>query len=116
MFTEALRARDVWGSTPVTYVQSRCGHEGNERYLELMSNIKFLFSSLNVFDDVRMQRATLELVVAQARRWDAAATAGEVLGLLTQDGRHNELLDAGLVKLGECLAQDEVKAAVSPKS
>ena len=68
---------------------------------------------LNVFDDVRMQRATLALVVAQARRWDAAATAGEVLGLLTQDGRHNELLDAGLVKLGECLAQDEVKAAVS---
>lgn len=51
MFTEALRARDVWGSTPVTYVQSRCGHEGNERYLELMSNIKFLFSSLNVFED-----------------------------------------------------------------
>lgn len=68
---------------------------------------------LNVFDDARMQRATLELVVAQARRWDAAATAGEVLGLLTQDGRHNELLDAGLVKLGEYLAQDEVKAAVS---
>lgn len=68
---------------------------------------------LNVFDDARMQRATLELVVAQARRWDAAATAGEVLGLLTQDGRHNELLDAGLVKVGEYLVQDEVKAAVS---
>ena len=68
---------------------------------------------LNVFDDARMQRATLELVVAQARRWDAAATAGEVLGLLTQDGRHNELLDAGLVKLGGYLAQDEVKAAVA---
>ena len=68
---------------------------------------------MNVFDDTRMQRATLELVVAQARRWDAAATAGEVLGLLTQDGRHNELLDAGLVKVGEYLAQDEVKAAVS---
>ena len=68
---------------------------------------------MNVFDDTRMQRATLELVVAQARRWDAAATAGEVLGLLTQDGRHNELLDAGLVKVGEYLAQDTVKAAVS---
>ena len=55
MFTEALRARDVWGSTPVTYVQSRCGHKGNERYLELMSNIKFLFSSLNVSDDVDIE-------------------------------------------------------------
>ena len=68
---------------------------------------------LNVFDDTRMQRATLDLVVAQARRWDAATTAGEVLGLLTQDGRHQELLDAGLVKVGEFLAQDEVKAAVA---
>ncbi|WP_394790999.1 DUF445 domain-containing protein [Rhodoferax sp.] len=69
--------------------------------------------TLNMFDDERMQRATLELVVAQARRWDAAATAGEVLGLLTQGGRHNELLDAGLLKVGDFLAQDEVKAAVA---
>lgn len=69
--------------------------------------------ALNIFDDERMQRATLELVVAQARRWDVAATAGEVLGLLTQGGRHNALLDAGLVKVGEYLAQDEVKATVA---
>ncbi len=69
--------------------------------------------TLSMFDDARMQRATLELVVAQARRWDAAATAGEVLGLLTQGGRHNALLDAGLVKVGEYLAQDEVKATVA---
>ncbi len=69
--------------------------------------------ALNIFDDERMQRATLELVVAQARRWDAAATAGEVLGLLTQGGRHNELLDAGLVKLSEWVAQDSVKDTVA---
>ncbi|MCX7279615.1 MAG: DUF445 domain-containing protein [Burkholderiales bacterium] len=70
-------------------------------------------ATLNMFDDERMQRATLELVVAQARRWDAAATAGEVLGLLTQGGRHHALLDAGLVRVGKYLAQDEVKATVA---
>lgn len=74
---------------------------------------RWALGALNVFDDERMQQATLELVMAQARRWDAAATAGEVLSLLTQDGRHHELLDAGLHKVGEFLAQDEVKASVS---
>ncbi len=68
---------------------------------------------VQLLDDARLQRATLVMVQAQARRWDAAATAGEVLGLLTQDGRHQALLDAGLLRLGEYLAQDEVKAAVS---
>lgn len=69
--------------------------------------------ALNMFDDERMQKATLELLVAQARRWDASATAGEILSLLTQDGRHHELLDAGLHKVGEFLAEDGVKATVA---
>jgi len=65
------------------------------------------------FDDERLQKATLELIVAQVRRWDAAPTAGDVLGLLTQNGRHHELLDAGLHKLSEFLLQDDVKARVA---
>jgi len=68
---------------------------------------------LETFDDERLQKATLELIIAQARRWNAAPTAGDVLGLLTQNGRHHELLDAGLHKLSEYLLQDEVKARVS---
>ena len=69
--------------------------------------------AVGLFDDGRMRQATLELVVAQARRWNSAATAAEVLTMLTQGGRHHELLDAGLEKIGGFLAEDEVKARVS---
>ena len=68
---------------------------------------------LDTFDDARLKQAVLDLVIAQLRRWDAAPTAGDVLGLLTQNGRHHQLLDAGLYKLSEFLLQDEVKARVS---
>ena len=68
---------------------------------------------LETFDDQRLQQATLALLVEQLRRWDAAPTAGDVLGLLTQNGRHHQLLDAGLHQLSKFLAQDEVKANVS---
>ena len=68
---------------------------------------------LETFDDKRLQQATLTLIVEQLRRWDAAPTAGDVLGLMTQNGRHHQLLDAGLRQLSKFLAQDEVKANVS---
>ena len=61
---------------------------------------RWALKAVGLFDDGRMRRATLELVVAQARRWNSAATAAEVLTLLTQGGRHHELLDAGLEKIG----------------
>ncbi|MDQ3059244.1 MAG: DUF445 domain-containing protein [Pseudomonadota bacterium] len=69
--------------------------------------------ALETFDDERLKKAVLDLLIAQLRRWDAAPTAGDVLGLLTQNGRHHQLLDAGLNKLSEFLMQDEVKAKVS---
>jgi uncharacterized membrane-anchored protein YjiN (DUF445 family) len=68
---------------------------------------------VGLFDDDRMRHATLELVVAQARRWNSAATAADVLALLTEGGRHHELLDAGLERIGGFLGEDEVKARVS---
>ena len=74
---------------------------------------RWALKAVGLFDDGRMRRATLELVVAQARRWNSATTAAEVLTLLTQGGRHHELLDAGLEKIGGFLAEDEVKARVS---
>ena len=68
---------------------------------------------LETFDDQRLQKATLDLIVEQVRRWDAAPTAGDVLSLLTLNGRHHQLLDAGLQQLSRYLVQDEVKAKVS---
>ncbi len=74
---------------------------------------RWALKAVGLFDDGRMRSATLALVVAQARRWNSAATAAEVLTMLTQGGRHHELLDAGLDKIGGFLAEDEVKARVS---
>ena len=73
----------------------------------------WLLGLLETFDDKRLQKATLGLIVEQIHRWDAASTAGDVLSLLTQNGRHHQLLDAGLQQLSEVLVQDEVKAKVS---
>ena len=74
---------------------------------------RWALKAVGLFDDDRMRRATLELVVEQIRRWDAAATTAEVLALLTEGGRHHELLDAALQKVGGFLGEDEVKARVS---
>ena len=74
---------------------------------------RWALKAVGLFDDDRMRRATLDLVVAQARRWNTAATAAEVLSVLTQGGRHHELLDAGLEKIGGFLGEPEVRAQVS---
>jgi uncharacterized membrane-anchored protein YjiN (DUF445 family) len=74
---------------------------------------RWAIAGLDLFDDERMRRATMDLVIAQVRRWNASATAAEVLTLLTQGGRHHELLDAGLQKVAGFLAEDEVKSRVA---
>ena len=70
-------------------------------------------NTLNAFDDERLQRAVQALVVAKAKQWNAASTTGEVLALLTREGRHLELLDAGLRKVGDYVATEEVKSVVA---
>lgn len=60
-----------------------------------------------------MRGVIQEFVVSNLRRWDASATAGEVLGLLTRDGRHQELLDAALERLGGYLGTEEVRERAS---
>jgi len=74
---------------------------------------RWALKALGLFDDERMRGATLALVNAQARRWDSAATAAEVLSVLTEGGRHHELLDAGLQKVGGFLGEEEVRQRVS---
>lgn len=69
--------------------------------------------TLNAFDDERLQHAVQALVMAKARQWNAASTTGDVLALLTREGRHLELLDAGLRKVGDYVATDEVKSVVA---
>lgn len=69
--------------------------------------------TLDMLDDHAVRGVIQEFVVKNLRRWDAAGTVGEVLGLLTRDGRHQELLDAAMERLGGYLGQDEVKERAS---
>ncbi|MFU2052317.1 DUF445 domain-containing protein [Bordetella hinzii] len=68
---------------------------------------------LELLDEEAVRRAIRDVVEDTVRRWDAAQTAGELLTLLTRDGRHQELLDAALERLAAYLSQEDVKARAS---
>lgn len=59
--------------------------------------------ALDLLDEAAVRQAIHRFVVAKARAWDAAALGGDVLELLTRDGRHHELLNAALLNLGNYL-------------
>ncbi|WP_434025939.1 DUF445 domain-containing protein [[Pseudomonas] boreopolis] len=69
--------------------------------------------ALDLLDEAAVRRAIQRFVVERLRQWNAAATAGEVLSLLTTDGRHQRLLDDGLERLGRWLDDEKVKAWAS---
>ncbi len=69
--------------------------------------------TLDLLDDRAVRGVIQAFVVKTLRRWDAAGSAGEVLGLLTRDGRHQELLDAAMERLGGYLGDEDVKERAS---
>lgn len=69
--------------------------------------------SLELLDEVAVRRAIHGFVMGRLHRWNAAATAGDVLGLLTRDGRHQELLDAALERMAQYLGKEEIRQRVS---
>ncbi len=69
--------------------------------------------ALQWLDDDKLRPAIKGLLLDAVRRWDAAQSAGQILALLTSDGRHQQLLDEALDKLGDFLGQPEVKKRVS---
>lgn len=73
----------------------------------------WLLQALDLLDERAVRRAIQRFVVERLRQWNAAATAGDVLGLLTADGRHQRLLDEALQRLGGWLDNESVKARVS---
>ncbi len=73
----------------------------------------WLAQALDLLDERAVRTAMQEFVVARLRAWDAGATAGEVMGLLTRDGRHHQLLDEALRRLAGYLDEEGVKARVS---
>ena len=74
---------------------------------------KAALEALDLLDEAAVREVIARFASDALRRWDAAATAGEVLGVLTRDGRHQALLDAALERLAAYLGDDEVKTRVS---
>ena len=69
--------------------------------------------ALDFLDEAAVRRSIQGFVIQQLRQWNAAATAGELLGLLTADNRHQRVLDEGLTRVGEWLGRDAVKERAS---
>ena len=69
--------------------------------------------ALDLLDEDAVRAAIHGFLVQRLRDWDAARAGGDVLALLTRDGRHQRLLDSGLDMLAAYLARDEVRAQVS---
>jgi uncharacterized membrane-anchored protein YjiN (DUF445 family) len=74
---------------------------------------KLALQMLDLLDEQAVRKIILDFVTRGLRRWDAAQGAGEVMGLLTRDGRHRQLLDAALERMSGYLGQEEVRARAS---
>ena len=66
-----------------------------------------------LLDEAAVRRVIQAAVTDHLRRWDAAATARDVLSILTRDGRHHELLDAALLRMAGFLQTPETQRQVS---
>lgn len=71
-----------------------------------------LLDTVRTLDDAAAQHALTEGLTAQALRWNAASTLGQALDLVTQDNRHQQVLDMGLEKLSAALGTPKVRAFV----
>ncbi|WP_411850503.1 DUF445 domain-containing protein [Stenotrophomonas sp. LGBM10] len=69
--------------------------------------------ALDFLDEAAVRRSIQSFVIQQLRHWNAAATAGELLGLLTADNRHQRVLDEGLNRVGDWLGNEAVKQRAS---
>ncbi|WP_296252931.1 DUF445 family protein [uncultured Stenotrophomonas sp.] len=69
--------------------------------------------ALDLLDETAVRRSIQGFVVAQLRQWNAAGTAGELLGLLTADNRHQRVLDEGLTRIARWLDNDKVRQQAS---
>ncbi|MEZ5607498.1 MAG: DUF445 domain-containing protein [Burkholderiaceae bacterium] len=63
-------------------------------------------------DDARAQAALAELARAGLRRVDVGHLAGRLLGVLTQQGRHQQLLDGLLAQIARLLGEESVQAGI----
>ena len=72
-----------------------------------------LAHALRALDDEPVKRFFRSTVLARLDRVDSTRLIGELLDLLTTDGRHQRVLDAALRQLGDILNDDTLKSEVA---
>ncbi|SEL45203.1 Uncharacterized membrane-anchored protein YjiN, DUF445 family [Roseateles sp. YR242] len=71
--------------------------------------------ALSLLNEESVRRAMGEFLVQRALSWNATATAASVLDVLTDEGRHQQVLDGALEKLRDYLATPEVRGLVAAR-
>jgi uncharacterized membrane-anchored protein YjiN (DUF445 family) len=74
---------------------------------------RFIGYSLTALDDERVRSFLQQAATSMLKKADLAGAAGQVLDVLTEKGRHHELLDAALAALDEILARDETRELIA---
>ena len=74
---------------------------------------RLLAYGLTAFDDERIRKFLSELVSKKTKEIDLAGALAEVLDVLTQNGRHHELLEQALAALDELLSRPETRRLVA---
>jgi uncharacterized membrane-anchored protein YjiN (DUF445 family) len=69
--------------------------------------------AVSALDDVRVREFFKTTVLEQVNRLDAATLSGQVIEVLTTDGRHQAVFDALLRRLAHVLDNEELKARVA---
>ena len=69
--------------------------------------------ALDLLDEAAVQRTIENFAVEQLRRWNASATIGDLMGLLTADNRHQRVFDEGLRRVAGWLDNEPVKQRAS---
>ncbi|MBB3196548.1 DUF445 domain-containing protein [Roseateles terrae] len=71
--------------------------------------------ALSLLNEESVRRALGEFLLRRAMSWNATATAAGVLDVLTDAGRHQQVLDGALEKLRDYLATPEVRTLVAAR-
>jgi uncharacterized membrane-anchored protein YjiN (DUF445 family) len=70
---------------------------------------RFLSYGMGVFDDERVRRFVHATVTSKLKEIDVAGAAGQILDVLTEDGRHHAVLDEVLRLVDEAMARQETR-------
>jgi len=102
-----LEALDI-GSRLARWLQHPANAEAVGR--QLVGVARFGVDSLR---DERVQAFVRAKLIDRARRADLAPLCGELLEMLTRQGKHQAMLDEALIKVDELLQDDDTRALVA---